>query len=74
MGAFCVSGISEPPPLNCIVQCLSQIHAGRYTNFCIWPFCAAADCVVLSHGLNLCELFFVVMQKTLQHQGYEVVV
>ena len=42
--------------------------------FCIWPFCAAADCVVLIHGLNRSDLSFVVMQKILQHQGYEVVV
>ena len=42
--------------------------------FCIWPFCAAADCVVLIHGLNRSDLSFVVMQKILQRHGYEVVV
>ena len=42
--------------------------------FCIWPLCAAAGCVVLSHGLNRSELSFVVMQKILQRHGYEVVV
>ena len=42
--------------------------------FCIWPFCADADCVVLIHGLNRSDLSFVVMQKILQRHGYEVVV
>ena len=42
--------------------------------FCIWPFCAAADCVVLIHGLNRSDLSFVVIQKILQRHGYEVVV
>ena len=42
--------------------------------FCIWPFCTAADCVVLIHGLNRSDLSFVVMQKILQRHGYEVVV
>ena len=42
--------------------------------FCIWPFCAAADCVVLIHGLNRSNLSFVVMQKILQRHGYKVVV
>ena len=42
--------------------------------FCIWPFCAAADCVVLIHGLNRSDLSFVVMQKILQRHGYKVVV
>ena len=42
--------------------------------FCIWPFCAAADCVVLIHGLNRSDLSFVVIQKILRRHGYEVVV
>ena len=42
--------------------------------FCFWPFCAAADCVVLIHGLNRSNLSFVVMQKILQRHGYKVVV
>ena len=42
--------------------------------FCIWPFWAAADCVVLIHGLGRSDFSFVVMQKILQRHGYEVVV
>ena len=42
--------------------------------FCIWPFWAAADCVVLIHGLGRSDFSFVVMQKILQRHSYEVVV
>lgn len=42
--------------------------------FCILPFWAAADCVVLIHGLGRSDFTFVMMQKILQRHGYKVVV
>ena len=42
--------------------------------FCIWPFCAAADCVFRIYGLNRSDFSFVVMQKISQRHCYEVVV
>nr|WP_319949458.1 alpha/beta fold hydrolase [uncultured Shimia sp.] len=39
----------------------------------VWPLSAAADCVVLLHGLARSESSFVLMEAALRKEGYEVV-
>jgi pimeloyl-ACP methyl ester carboxylesterase len=41
--------------------------------FALIPVPAAADCVILLHGLARTEASFVVMEAALRHEGYEVV-
>lgn len=41
--------------------------------FCAFPFAAAADCVILLHGLARTEASFALMEEVLRERGFDVV-
>lgn len=40
---------------------------------CLWPLAAAADCIVLLHGLARTDTSFVLMEQVLRARGFDVV-